>query len=467
MHSLRKWALPGALLVAAAACNTDRLAIPNYNAPTVAGVATDPNGIQLLVTGIQSGQRGGHGGWVSDAGVFGRESYNYFPTDGRTVSNYLIGVLNPQRLERAGFASGNWTGPYQNMKNEVNLITAANASALATDKKNGVIGFAKTMRAYDLYIIAASRDSLGGPTEIAADPSTPAPFVSRDSMFRAITGLLDEGKTALLGAGTSFSFQLTAGFAGFDTPAGFLKFNRALKARVEVIRGSQGCGATCYTTALTALGESFVTPVGAAASQSALDVGPQHLYSAASGDAQNPLSFAVQNYRFAHKSVVTDAQKQADGVTLDDRVLRKVTALAVPVSPPGGINIAAEYRFLMYATNSTPASIIRNEELILLRAEANIATGNTASALADLNNIRAVSGKLPPIAVANLDALMYEKRMSTLNEGLRWVDMRRWGRLAQLPIDKAGQFVAKVMPIPQAECDARLSAPPNGCLANQ
>ena len=52
--------------------------------------------------------------------------------------------------------------------------------------------------------------------------------------------------------------------------------------------------------------------------------------------------------------------------------------------------------------------------------------------------------------------------MSTLFEGLRWVDMRRWNRLAQLPIDRAGQFVAKVMPIPQAECDGR-TAKPNGC----
>ena len=467
MHSLRKWALPGALLVAAAACNSDRLAIPNYNSPTVAGVATDPNGIQLLVTGIQAGQRGEHAAWISDAGVFGRESYNYFPTDGRTVSNYLIGVLNPQRIERAGFASGRWTGPYQNQKNEVNLIAAANASTLATDKKNGVIGFAKTMRAYDLYIIAASRDSLGGPTEIAADPSTPAPFVSRDSMYKAITGLLDEGKTALLGAGTTFAFSLHAGFAGFNTPAGFLKFNRALKARVEVIRGSQGCGATCYNAALTALGESFVTAVGAAGSQAQLDAGPMHLYSTAAGDGQNANSFAVRNFIFAHKSVLADAQKQADGVTLDDRVVRKVTALAVAVAPPNNINIAAEYRFLLYATPSSPASIIRNEELILLRAEANIATGNAASALADLNNIRAVSGKLPAIATANLDALVYEKRMSTLFEGLRWVDMRRWNRLAQLPIDKPGMFVAKVMPIPQAECDARLAAPPNGCLANQ
>ncbi len=463
MKSLRKWALPGALVVLAA-CSADRLSIPNYNAPTVAGVATDPNGIQLLVTGIQAGERGNYAGWVSDAGIFARESYNYFATDARTVSNYLTGILNPQRLERAGFASGNWTGPYQNMKNEVNLIAAANASSLPADKKAGAIGFAKTMRAYDLYIIAASRDSLAGPTEIPADPATPAPFVSRDSMYKAISGFLDEGKTSLTAAGSTFAFQLHAGYAGFDTPATFLKFNRAFKARIEVIRATQGCGAPCYANALAALAESFVTPIGAAATQSALDVGPMHIYSAATGDGLNANSFAQQSYKYAHASAATDAQKQADGVTLDDRVLRKVVALANPVPHPN--NISATYRFTMYPTPSSPASIIRNEELILIRAEANLATGNTTSALADVNNIRAVSGKLPAIATVNLDAIVYEKRMSTLFEGIRWVDMRRWNRLSALPIDRAGQFVARVMPIPQAECDAR-PVKPNGCLDGQ
>ncbi len=464
MHSLRKWALPAALVVVAAACDSDRLAIPNYNSPTVDGVASDPNGIQLLVTGIQAGQRGGYAGWVGDFAVFGREGYNYFPTDARTVSHYLVGVLNPQRLERAGFASGSWTGPYQNMKNAVNLIAAANASTLATDKKNGVIGFAKTMRAYDLMVIALSRDSLGGPVEIAANPAVPAPFVSRDSLYKAITGFLDEGKTSLVAAGTSFPFLLHSGFAGFDTPATFLRYNRALKARIEVIRGSTGCGATCYTNALTAVGESFASAVGSAASMAALDVGPAHIYSSATGDGLNAISFAQQGYRYAHASIAADAQKQADGVTLDDRVVRKVVALAVAVSHPN--NISATHRFLMYPTPSSPAPIIRNEELILLRAEANIATGNAAAALADINNIRAVSGKLAAIATANLDALVYEKRMSTLYEGLRWVDMRRWGRLAQLPLDRAGQFVARVMPIPQAECDARPTKPV-GCNANE
>ena len=36
----------------------------------------------------------------------------------------------------------------------------------------------------------------------------------------------------------------------------------------------------------------------------------------------------------------------------------------------------------------------------------------------------------------------------------------------ELPIDRAGQFVAKVMPIPQAECDARAPNRPKGCEGN-
>jgi len=103
---------------------------------------------------------------------------------------------------------------------------------------------------------------------------------------------------------------------------------------------------------------------------------------------------------------------------------------------------------------------------MLIRAEANIFTNNFAAALQDINNIRSVSGGLGPTAFATqadgLTALLYEKRYSLLLEGQRWNDYRRFGLLAQLPIDQPGQFVAKVMPIPQAECDARVTKP-NGC----
>ena len=102
----------------------------------------------------------------------------------------------------------------------------------------------------------------------------------------------------------------------------------------------------------------------------------------------------------------------------------------------------------------------------LIRAEANIFADNFVAALQDINNIRSVSGGLGPTAfatqAAGLTALLYERRYSLLFEGQRWNDHRRFGLLNLLPLDQAGQFVAKVMPIPQAECDARV-VKPTGC----
>ena len=89
----------------------------------------------------------------------------------------------------------------------------------------------------------------------------------------------------------------------------------------------------------------------------------------------------------------------------------------------GSQNINAEYRYTIYATPSSPVPVIRNEEL-----------GLPLAAL--------------PTGAPGLDLIMYEKHLSHLFEGTRWVDMRRWGRLGLLPIDRAGQFVAKGMPIP-------------------
>jgi hypothetical protein len=141
--------------------------------------------------------------------------------------------------------------------------------------------------------------------------------------------------------------------------------------------------------------------------------------------------------------------------------------LSSPVTPPQNLNIPATHRFTIYPTPTSPAPIIRNEELMLLRAEANIFTNNLGAALQDINNIRAVSGGLGPVAFATpadgLTALLYERRYSLLFEGQRWNDYRRFGILNQLPLDQPGQFVAKVMPVPQAECDARIEKP-TGCI---
>jgi hypothetical protein len=453
------------LLAGVAACGADRLVIPNYNAPTTEGVSKDPTGVQLLASGILANERNQLAGTNQSFGIFGREAYNYFATDGRFISNYLTGIPGPQRLDPNGFASGLWFARYQNMRDAVQIIDVATASALSTEQKAAVSGFAKTHRALDLLYVIISRDTLGAPVEIPVDPNSPAAFVSRDDVYKFISTMLDDAATNLQAGGSSFPFVFHSGFAGFDTPATFLKFNRAIAARVLAYRGSLGCGATCYTQALTAIGASFASSQGGATSQADLDRGVYHVYSTAAGDTPNANSFSVQNYIFAHASIQSDAQSGPSGI--DARYTRKVVPLASPVAPPQNLNVAATVRFSIYPAPTSPAPIIRNEELMLIRAEANIFTNNLGAALADINNVRQVSGGLGPLGpfasqAEARTALLYERRYSLLFEGQRWNDYRRFNILNQLPLDRPTHFIAKVMPIPQAECDARV-VKPNGC----
>jgi starch-binding outer membrane protein, SusD/RagB family len=464
--NLRRGVFAVAAAASLAACQND-LTLPNYNSPTVEGLSGDAAGLQLAATGILIRERNNYGGYIRDVSLFGREGYYYFQTDARYVSDYLIGAGTgaARALSPTGFASGNWFEYFRNQRNAVNLINAVEGSSLSDQQKAATRGFANTFRALDMYYVVSLRDSLGIPVEIKPNPNDQSAFVSRDSVYKSISALLETAKTDLAAAGSvSFPFTLHEGFAGFDTPATFLKFNRAIAARVLAVRGSLECGNACYTQALTAVSESFATAPGAASTLADLNVGVYNVYSTAPGDVLNGLNFTQDANQLAHASIVTDAQKKLDGTTLDDRVTRKVVALATPVASPGsGVGIVANYRFSIYPTNTSPTPIIRNEELLLIRAEANIKLNNLGAATIDINNVRSVSGGLPPLAGApTIDALIYERRASLLLEGFRWTDARRFGKLATLPLDLTTHFVARVVPIPKAECDARLT-PPAGC----
>ena len=90
---------------------------------------------------------------------------------------------------------------------------------------------------------------------------------------------------------------------------------------------------------------------------------------------------------------------------------------------------------------------MRNEELVLIYAEAQIGTNNTEAASV-LDDLRARYG-LPAAAYNNtppsddelVDQLLHERRYSLFAEGHRWIDMRRYNRLNELPIDQAGGAV--------------------------
>ena len=455
--TLRRSVIAVAAASLLAGCKSD-LTLPNFNSATVEGLSKDPAGLQLAATGILVSERNNYTGFIRDVSIFGREAYYYFGTDSRFVTDYLIGAAGA--LSPTGFASGNWFGYFRNMRNAVNLVNAAESSSLSAAQKAAARGFANTFRALDLYYAIALRDTLGTPVEILANPNEQSPFVARAVVYQRISAILDSAKADLAVAGAiPLPFSLHSGFSGFTTSATFLQFNRAIAARVLATRGSLECGNACYTQALTALNESFIAP---ASSLADLNRGVYNIYSSSPGDALNTLSTALDPNFVAHASIVADAQAKLDG-TPDDRLGRKIFPLASPRNGnPANRSIPATQGIKVYPSNTTPAPIIRNEELLLLRAEANLRLGNAAPALVDLNNVRTVSGGLAPRATATLADLLYERRYSLLIEGMRWLDARRFGLLSTLPLDLSSHFVAKVVPIPKAECDAR-SVKPVGC----
>jgi hypothetical protein len=464
----------GAALFAALTlgCRASDLNVQNPNAATVTGATSDPTALQLLFTGLFADIRGTRINMISQSGIFGRESYSISPQDGRSVTVPLIGLnaggvtkIDPSQT---GFSNNPWSGQYAAMRDLFNFKKAITGSNLPDSSKAGALAIAQTFDGMMIFEIVQSHDSLGGITEIKDNAAELAPFVSRDSLYKFVIGSFDAALASLGKAGSSFPFTLPPGFAGFNTPTTFGRFVQAMKAKAEAHYATAGGGSAAWQAALTALNASFINP--SATTRTAFDAGPFHTYGIAP-DSPNSLTQVTNTTLFAHMSIQRDVQLKSNGQP-DDRYTAKIRNLPAgtvgegPSNADGPTTERTTLGFSIWPAQTTPIAIIRNEELILLRAEAKLATGDKAGAIADLNIVRVNSGGLPASTLttassddAILMGILYEKRYSTLMEGNRWIDMRRYNKLDLLPLDiKTGankNFVAKVNPIPQAECLVR------------
>lgn len=398
----------------------ESLEFSNPNSPDIANAST-----QQLVTGAESNMRFGLNRYLQVTEIIGRNTYFIEPSDPRFTTELLAGPI-----DAGGFLNNTpWTRRYQVVFNCNQLLARAEGA--------GLEGFAKTIRAYQLLLMLNYLDTQGIRTNFDGDVTKP--FATKEEGFNFIENDLNEANTALGSAGGSFSFALSDGFAGFDTPAGFARFNRAIAARVAVYRGK-------FNDALTALGQSFLDPAGD------LNLGVYHVYSSSAGDVLNPIfeipTAAVINY-YAHPSIETDAQTNAGG-TVDGRFSSKVVKRAPFIND----DLTSDLGVTVANSSTAPWPIIRNEELILLRAEANIGLMQFGAAEADLNIVRTAAGLdayTGTDATNALDRLLYEKRYSLFGEGHRWVDMRRYGRLGDLPLDRAGDIIITNMVPPEDE----------------
>lgn len=431
-------------VLATGACNFD---IANPNAPDPLGQNPTRSAVAGAATGLLVGTRVDLADWVLDAAILGREAYRFDGSDPRFTGELLQGPLD---AGGNAFGGDHWIEPYANIRGAKSLLgVIATAQGLTAEDKSAVSGFARTIEALEFLNVVNGHTQDSIPIDVLPDVTgPPAPFRSHADAMAEIVALLEQGKTDLQSGGAAFPFTLPNGFAGFNTPASFIKFNRALRARVAVYLND-------FTGALTALGESFLD----VAAPMSLGVYIDH--GTGPGDFANPLAQNPQvGENFAHPALETDAQLQPGGAK-DQRFLDKVVTRPERSVGSGAGQLTSHLGWIRYATPSTPIPLIRNEELILLRAEANIGLSNLLPATDDINVVRTTSGRLASIPVlatptAALDELLYNKRYSLLYEGgHRWIDMRHYNRLASLPIDRPANtppdVIFSTLPIPTAE----------------
>ncbi|HEU0036839.1 MAG TPA: RagB/SusD family nutrient uptake outer membrane protein [Kofleriaceae bacterium] len=428
-----------------ASCDLD---VPDLNNPGIGDLEDNPtpSAVSAACTGLLIGNRRNQAaanGFVAQLSILARDAYNFDQADPRFIGELLQGTL------QAGspFGGNFWTGPYANIRLANTILKATDKVAEFSDQEKAAIrGFTNTIKALDLLEVAVTRDDIGAviDTDRPLDAEL-APIVSKDQVYTEIVRLLDEGATDLQAAGDAFPFALSNGYAGFDTPATFRTFNRAIRARVSAYMGD-------YPTVLAALAESFIDDT--AVDLEGLDTGVYYSYSTGAGDVTNNL---INPNIYAHPSVAADAQTKTGGVK-DARFTRKVTTTDEPGSAQG---LTSDLVFTLYTSPDSPVPLIRNEELILLRAEAKFFTGDVAGAIDDLNLVRVNSGGLAPLTgtpneATFIDELLYERRYSLLFEwGHRWIDVRRFGRVESLPLDMPGDTRNIRYPIPLSECNAR------------
>jgi starch-binding outer membrane protein, SusD/RagB family len=451
MRRLLSVAVVGGLALLAG-CN-DTFLVPDLNNPGLESLENNPTRAAVIdaTQGLLIGARNGidnQAGYVNHLGTLGRESLTFDNSDPRYFDEMLAGLLNPGN---GAFGGSGWSPRYANIRNANIVLNSLDGLAgFSAAELEGIRGFAKTIQALDLFLVVNMRDTNGA----VVDTNRPldadlAPMVGKADAQAAIATLLGEAATHLGAAGGSFAFDLP-GYEGFDSPGSFLTFNRALLARLELYRGN-------YGAALGALGGSFMSLNGD------FSAGPNYAYGTGSGDNTNGLFQGADPQIVAHPTMWTDAPLKGDG-SMDDRVTSKMELLGTAKSDPRGVT--SNVRFIHYSSLSSGVPIIRNEELILIQAEALWFTGDKPGAMTSLNEVRTRSGGLDALAMPAtdsdfIDALLNERRWSLLLEGgHRWLDMRRFNRLGDLPLDRASDVVPARFPVPRPECIARnLSVP--------
>jgi hypothetical protein len=452
-----------ALAVAAAVamgCKDNPVANP-IEAPTVDALngALTPTSLRQLVVGALAQDRTTWNDVQSaiEAGIFSRDVYRIDASEPRYVTETLGGNPDP-----GSFAGGRgFSGYYTALRAENNLLKAlatASTSQFTTAQIAATEGFVRTMKAYEYWRLIELRDTVGAPIQ-SDDPTALTDVRCKEAVMSYIIALLDSANAdfTTAGAATVLPVKLPTGFSAYgrdyNKVSNLILFNRAWKGKVNFYR------AINRKNAQPALIPSVITDL-----TTALGAGPGAVPASqfASGAWYNFVAGGTEN----QPNIIADSKvglnpQVADSVQAGDTRASKIVSRATLAG--NGISTSITYTGALAtpANQNAPMPILRDEELVLLRAQAYIEANDLANAALDLNSVRTHYGLAPVVLTSKaqaISAVLYEKRYSLLFEGAqRLVDLREYGRLnatylkKELPNDP---FNA-ALPLPRPELDAR------------
>jgi len=434
------------LIAGIASCDfLDPNVIEDPNNSSLSGVlenATKPQ-LQNLATGLEIRHRAGTGS-INILSTFGREIYPTFASDPRFINQWIGQDSEATAEGDPGFfgSGGTYTTPYRAIKQANVLIESAQNTDVITDaERNGILGFAKTIQAFQ-YLIPLNAQFDNGIRIDVADPANLGSFLSYDDALQAIRDLLDEAEANLNSAGAEFVFDLTPGMSEFDTPATMVDLNRAIAARAAIYAEDWGAAVTAV--------EDAAPFFELTADVAVLNRGGYYSYGDPP-DIFNPFFYERNTTSIQLPTVHPDLINDAEAG--DARVANKFFLRDEPVVLQG---LTANYQDNRFEETGDPFPFLRNEELILIYAEA-LAQRNQGTDLADavdaINVVRNTWG-LGNFVSANqqdiIDQILFERRYSLwLEAGHRWIDLRRYDRLDDLPLD-GGKIYTKIAR-PQSE----------------
>ncbi len=413
-------------------CTLDEIQNPNSPSEETFAENASQADIQLLAVGLEAVMRNDIAFHYNSVSILAREYYDLSGVDPRYTGELLKGPL-----DNNGFLTTRSYSAWYKVVKSANLLVPAVENSLAgfsDETKNGYYGFAKTLKAYALLMVA-NRQYTNGIRIDVEDPDNLGPTVSYENALAEIMDLLNEANSNLSAAGGSFDFSTTL---GFDTPSSFAKFNRALAARVSLYQGNN-------QQALSMLSNSFFDLNGD------LWTGATHVFGLTGNDLQNTL-FHVLNQSgqefMIHDSWINDAEAGDLRVAEKSNLFEGGTVLFD--------GLTADYQIALYDSNVDPIYLIRNEELILIYAEAQIGLNN-GQAVAAINIVRNAAGIGDYTGATDnaslLEEVLNQRRYSLFGEGHRWIDLRRLNRLNEnyVPLDRSGDNIIDAFPTPFTE----------------